>query len=430
MERSRIMANWILFGAQWGDEGKGKIVDMLASELDYVARYQGGNNAGHTVIVGEEKHVLHIIPSGILHPHVKCVIGNGVVLDPEVFLKEIDALEQKKIDASPKRISISYATHLIMDYHKQLDQAREGALDEKIGTTGRGIGPAYEDKKARIGIRVGDLLNQDTLKKKIEIALKEKNTLFKNLYNTSTFSVDEVFQKLQALAPRILPYLDDTTGILQEAIKAKKAVLFEGAQGSMLDIDHGTYPFVTSSNTIADNAAIGTGIPNCLIDKRLAVVKAYTTRVGSGPFPTELNDEVGKRIQKIGVEFGATTGRTRRCGWLDAVMLRETARLCAPTDLAITKLDVLTGLDEICICKGYEYKGKVLDYPPQMPNALDEVKPIYESFPGWEEDISEVLKFEDLPKNAQNYVHKIEEIMNARASIVSVGPDRDQTMQR
>ncbi len=424
------MANWILFGAQWGDEGKGKIVDMLASELDYVARYQGGNNAGHTVIVGEEKHVLHIIPSGILHPHAKCVIGNGVVLDPEVFLKEIDALEQKKIDASPKRISISYATHLIMDYHKQLDQAREGALDEKIGTTGRGIGPAYEDKKARVGIRVGDLLNQDTLKKKIEIALKEKNTLFKNLYNASTFSVDEVFQKLQSLAPRILPYLDDTTGILQEAIKAKKAVLFEGAQGSMLDIDHGTYPFVTSSNTIADNAAVGTGVPNCLIDKRLAVVKAYTTRVGSGPFPTELNDEVGQRIQKIGVEFGATTGRTRRCGWLDAVMLRETARLCAPTDLAITKLDVLTGLDEICICKGYEYKGKVLDYPPQMPNALDEVKPIYESFPGWEEDISEVLKFEDLPKNAQNYVHKIEEIMNAKASIVSVGPDRDQTMQR
>ncbi len=424
------MANWILFGAQWGDEGKGKIVDMLASELDYVARYQGGNNAGHTVIVGEEKHVLHIIPSGILHKHAKCVIGNGVVLDPEVFLKEIDALEQKKIDASPKRISISYGTHLIMDYHKQLDQAREGSLDEKIGTTGRGIGPAYEDKKARIGIRVGDLLNADVIKKKIEIALKEKNTLFTNLYNASAFSVDEVFQKLQSLAPRILPYLDDTTSILQEAIKAKKSVLFEGAQGAMLDIDHGTYPFVTSSNTIADNAAVGTGVPNCLIDKRLAVVKAYTTRVGSGPFPTELNDEIGQRIQTIGVEFGATTGRTRRCGWLDAVMLRESARLCAPTDLAITKLDVLTGLDEICICKGYEYKGKVLDYPPQMPNALDEVKPIYESFPGWSEDISEVLKFEDLPKNAQNYVHKIEEIMNAKASIVSVGPDRDQTMQR
>ncbi len=424
------MANWILFGAQWGDEGKGKIVDMLASELDYVARYQGGNNAGHTVIVGEEKHILHIIPSGILHPHAKCVIGNGVVLDPEVFLKEVDALKQKNISAGPERISISYGAHIIMDYHKQLDQAREGSLDEKIGTTGRGIGPAYEDKKARIGIRAGDFLNLDALKKKIEIALKEKNTLFVNLYNKPAFNVEEVFAKIKELSTAIIPYLADTNGILQDAIKGKKSVLFEGAQGAMLDIDHGTYPFVTSSNTVADNAAVGTGVPNTMIEKRLAVVKAYSTRVGSGPFPTELEDEVGKRIQKIGAEFGATTGRTRRCGWLDAVMLRETARLCTPTDLAITKLDVLTGLDEICICMGYEYNGKVVDYPPQVPNALDTVKPIYEKFAGWNEDISEVLKFEDLPKNAQNYVHKIEEIMNAKASIVSVGPDRDQTMQR
>ncbi len=423
------MANYILFGAQWGDEGKGKIVDMLSHELDYVARYQGGNNAGHTVIVGDEKHILHIIPSGILHDNTKCIIGNGVVLDPFVFLNEITQLTKRGIDASAKRIQISYNTHIIMEYHKILDIAREGKLaDTKIGTTGRGIGPCYEDKKARIGIRAGDLLDLSIVRKKIDNALTEKNVLIESLYGGKALDAQEIFDKLSEIVPTLLPYLDDTNSILQDAVKAGKSILFEGAQGIMLDIDHGTYPYVTSSNTVSDNASIGTGVPSCFVDKRLAVVKAYTTRVGSGPFPTELNDETGSHLQKIGHEFGATTGRTRRCGWLDAVVLRETARLCSPTDIALTKLDVLTGLDELKIAVKYRYEGKEMLYPPQIPNAMEKAEPIYETWDGWKEDISQCKKFEELPKNTQNYVKRIAELMNAKITLVSVGPDRDQTI--
>ncbi len=424
------MANYTLFGAQWGDEGKGKIVDMLSSEMDYVARYQGGNNAGHTVIVGDEKHVLHVIPSGILHADTKCVIGNGVVLDPEVFLNEVNALNQRGIDASPARIRISHGAHLIMEYHQKLDIAREGrSAENKIGTTGRGIGPCYEDKKARIGIRAGDLLEMNIVQRKIENALREKNALFQALYDVEPLDADKVFADLAKLVPNLLPYLDDTTGVLLDAIKEGKSVLFEGAQGVMLDIDHGTYPYVTSSNTISDNAAVGTGIPNSHIDKRLAVVKAYSTRVGSGPFPTELDGPIGMHLQKVGGEVGATTGRTRRCGWLDAVILRETARFCDPTDIALTKLDVLTGLDEIQICVEYKYQGKAWKYAPQTPNALARAVPVYETWPGWKEDITACKTFDELPENAQKYVRRIEELMESKVSLVSVGPERDQTIR-
>ncbi len=423
------MANYILFGAQWGDEGKGKIVDMLSNDLDYVVRYQGGNNAGHTVIVGEEKHILHIIPSGILHDGTKCIIGNGVVLDLEVFLQEVDTLTARGIDASPDRIRISFGSHLILDYHKELDKAREETAEDKIGTTGRGIGPCYEDKKARVGIRAGDLFDMEIVCKKIEYALQEKNILLENLYNTKPIKVDDIFKKLVKIAPRIIPYLTDTAELVHSALKAKRSLLFEGAQGVMLDIDHGTYPFVTSSNTIADNAGIGTGVSNSLIENRLAVVKAYTTRVGSGPFPTELDDEIGKRLQTIGDEFGATTGRTRRCGWLDVVILRETARLCNPTDIALTKLDVLTGLEEIKICTHYHYNGQDWQYMPQMPNAFAHMKPVYEVLPGWTEDISKCRSFEELPENAQNYIRKIELLTQIKITIVSVGPKREETFK-
>ncbi len=423
------MANYTLFGAQWGDEGKGKIVDLLSSQLDYVVRYQGGNNAGHTVIVGDEKHVLHAIPSGILHPDTKCVIGNGVVLDPEVFLHEVNTLTKRGIDAGPERIRISHGTHLIMEYHKLLDIAREGmSAENKIGTTGKGIGPCYEDKKARVGIRAGDLLEMNMVLRKIENALREKNALFQALYDIKPLEADEVFAALSKLVPNILPYLDDTVSVLRDAIDSGKSVLFEGAQGVMLDIDHGTYPYVTSSNTISDNAAVGTGIPNSLIEKKLAVVKAYSTRVGSGPFPTELDGPMGIHLQKVGNEVGATTGRTRRCGWLDAVTLRESARLCNPTDIALTKLDVLTGLEEIKVCTSYSYQGKNWTYPPQTPNALARAIPQYETFPGWNEDITQCKTFDELPENVKNYIKKIEEITSAKVSIVSVGPERDQTI--
>ncbi len=426
------MSNMTVFGGQWGDEGKGKIVDLLSSEVDFIVRYQGGNNAGHTVIVDGKQHILHIIPSGILHAGKICVIGNGVVLDMEVFLQELDSLATKNIDISPSRLVISPKAHIIMPYHKAIDLARESLLNDKtkIGTTGRGIGPCYEDKMARTGIRVSDLSDPKLLRSKIEVALREKNILFKNLYMMEALSVDEVYNKIMSLAPRILPYLQDVTSLLSNAFQTGKKALFEGAQGVMLDIDHGTYPFVTSSNTVSTNAAVGSGIPSSLITKHLAIVKAYTTRVGTGPFPTELHDDVGAYIQKKGGEFGATTGRTRRCGWFDACVLRETSRLCATTGMALTKLDVLGGLDEIKIAVAYEYNGEKIDFPPQISNALDQVSPIYESMPGWNEDISNCKNWEDLPLNARNYVNKIEELIGVRAEFVSVGPDRNQTIRR
>lgn len=426
------MANMTVFGAQWGDEGKGKIVDLLGSEVACVVRYQGGNNAGHTVIVNGEKHVLHVIPSGILHDGTLCIIGNGVVLDPFVFLEELASLKAKHIDTSPKRLFVSPKTQLIMPYHKALDAARESmkSADGKIGTTGRGIGPCYEDKMARIGVRAGDLKDKELVRRKIETALIEKNALFKNLYHIEEMDTDKVYQEVMAIAEELVPYIQDTTAIFYELQKQGKSCLFEGAQGVMLDIDHGTYPFVTSSNTICSNASVGAGVPAEYIKEHIAIVKAYTTRVGTGPFPTELFDETGRYLQQKGGEFGATTGRTRRCGWFDACVLRECYRICKPTTFALTKLDVLGGLDEIKICVGYVLNGEKLETPPSSAFEYANVEPIYESMAGWKEDISSCLTFEDLPENAKKYVARLEELIGVKAGFVSVGPDRNQTIRR
>jgi len=423
------MSNMTIVGAQWGDEGKGKIVDLLTSEVDMVVRFQGGNNAGHTVIVDGKKYVLHVVPSGILHPGKMCIIGNGVVLDPAGFFEEIDALAALGLDVSPERLKISYKTHLIMPYHRAIDGAREGKAKNKIGTTGRGIGPCYEDKKSRVGVRAGDLTDPEVLKAKIEKALEEKNVLFTQLYGMEALDPEKVFSDLMALAPRLVPYLADASSLIMDANAAGQNIMFEGAQGVMLDIDHGTYPFVTSSNVVCDNASIGSGVNAGLIDQRIAIVKAYTTRVGAGPFPTELFDETGDFLRSQGGEFGATTGRPRRCGWLDLVVLREMVRLCDPTTMALTKLDVLTGLKELKVCVAYEYEGKVMQYPPQTPRGLDNVKPVFEVLPGWEEDLTACTSWEQLPENCRRYVERIEDILGVKAGFISVGPDRNQTFK-
>ena len=423
------MSNMTIVGAQWGDEGKGKIVDLLTSEVDMVVRFQGGNNAGHTVIVDGKKYVLHVVPSGILHPGKMCIIGNGVVLDPAGFFEEIDALAALGLDVSPERLKISYKTHLIMPYHRAIDGAREGKAKNKIGTTGRGIGPCYEDKKSRVGVRAGDLTDPEVLKAKIEKALEEKNVLFTQLYGMEALDPEKVFNDLMALAPRLVPYQADASSLIMEANAAGQNIMFEGAQGVMLDIDHGTYPFVTSSNVVCDNASIGSGVNAGLIDQRIAIVKAYTTRVGAGPFPTELFDETGDFLRSQGGEFGATTGRPRRCGWLDLVVLREMVRLCDPTTMALTKLDVLTGLKELKVCVAYEYEGKVMQYPPQTPRGLDNVKPVFEVLPGWEEDLTACTSWEQLPENCRRYVERIEDILGVKAGFISVGPDRNQTFK-
>ena len=384
------MSNVVIVGVQWGDEGKGKFVDLLAQEIDYVVRFQGGNNAGHTVIVDGKKAALHLVPSGILHEGKICLIGNGVVLDPVVFVEELDTLIGQGVDVSPNRLKISSKTHLIMPYHKVLDKARENKLEkgQKIGTTGRGIGPCYEDKVGRVGVRASDLADPDLLKAKIAAALKEKNVLFTALYGIDALAVDAVFDEVMAVAPRIIPHLTDVSSELEQAWNEGKSVLFEGAQGIHLDIDHGTYPFVTSSNTVSGNAAAGSGVGPNKLDRIIGILKAYTTRVGEGPFPTELNDATGELLRTSGGEFGVTTGRPRRCGWQDIPVLRESARLNGLTDVALTKLDVLSGFDTIQICVAYEYKGKRMDYPPQEQGALDLVNPVYESMPGWKEDIT------------------------------------------
>ena len=423
------MSNMTIVGAQWGDEGKGKIVDLLTSEVDMVVRFQGGNNAGHTVIVDGKKYVLHVVPSGILHPGKMCIIGNGVVLDPASFFEELDALAALGLDVSPERLKISYKTHLIMPYHRAIDAAREGKAKNKIGTTGRGIGPCYEDKKSRVGVRAGDLTDPEVLKAKIYKAREEKNVLFTQLYGVEALDPEKVFEDLMALAPRLVPYLADASSLIMEANAAGQNIMFEGAQGVMLDIDHGTYPFVTSSNVVCDNASIGSGVNAGLVDERIAIVKAYTTRVGAGPFPTELFDETGDFLRSQGGEFGATTGRPRRCGWLDLVVLREMVRLCDPTTMALTKLDVLTGLKDLKVCVAYEYEGKVMQYPPQTPRGLDNVKPVFEVLPGWEEDLTGCTSWEQLPENCRKYVERIEEILGVKAGFISVGPDRNQTFK-
>ncbi|MCA1743913.1 MAG: adenylosuccinate synthase [Desulfonatronovibrio sp.] len=424
------MSNMIVFGTQWGDEGKGKIVDILTEEADMIVRFQGGNNAGHTLVTGNKKFILHLIPSGILHSSKICLIGNGVVLDPEVFCIEIDKLGESGINITPERLLISKKTHLIMPYHKELDQAREMAKSgkDKIGTTGRGIGPCYEDKMARTGIRAGDLQNLDLVWEKINKALVEKNSLLEKLYNQKPVDPVKVFDQIKLLAQRLVPFLSDVSQKIQEAGNNGQTVLFEGAQGVQLDIDHGTYPFVTSSNTVTGNASAGSGYFYDM-KKVIGVVKAYTTRVGQGPFPTELNNEQGEHMQNMGAEFGSTTGRRRRCGWIDLVVLREAVRLCGPTEIALTKLDVLSGLETIRVCTGYEYQGKIVQHPPQEENAMASVNPVYEDFPGWTEEISKITSWDEMPENARKYVQLIEKYLNVKISIISVGPDRDQTIR-
>ncbi|MDH4226647.1 MAG: adenylosuccinate synthase [Deltaproteobacteria bacterium] len=422
--------NVVIIGAQWGDEGKGKIVDILSEKADVVVRYHGGNNAGHTVIVNGEKTILHLIPSGILHKGKKCVIANGVVVDPEVLLKEIDNLKAKgRFNADD--LLISKDAHVIMPYHKKLDAAKERLRgSSKIGTTGRGIGPAYEDKVSRCGIRVGDLLNESEFKAKLEANLKEKNQYFKTLLNESGFSTDDIFGAYVEFGRKLKPFIIDASVYINNRIREKKAVLFEGAQGTLLDVDFGTYPFVTSSNTIAGEAAVGSGIGPTLIDKVVGVAKAYATRVGEGPFPTELFEKDGDNLREQGGEYGSTTGRPRRCGWFDAVAVRYAARLNGLSGLIITKMDVLDNIAEIKICTGYKYKNTVLTEFPSEPHILKDCTPVYESFKGWMAPTHGVKDFARLPNLAKQYIKAIEKVTGVPVIIVSVGAERNSVIFR
>ncbi len=424
------MSNIVIVGTQWGDEGKGKMVDLLSEHADYVVRFQGGNNAGHTMVVKGKKIISHLVPSGILQKK-KCFIGNGVVVDPVVLLDEIDYLTENKIDVSPAMLKISNRAHMIMPYHRHVDEARELKKgDKKIGTTGRGIGPCYEDKATRRGIRFADFLEPDLFKDKVRTILEEKNFYFKNYFNTTTIDPEEVIELYLKLGDRLIPYIDDVSLALAGGMNEGKKILFEGAQGSHLDIDHGTYPFVTSSNTVAGNASCGAGVGPGSLNEIFGIVKAYTTRVGGGPFPTELFDETGDRLQEKGAEFGATTGRRRRCGWLDSIVLKSAARLNGLTGLIITKLDVLDGLDELKICTGYEYQGNIItDFPPSI-KILEDCTPVYETYPGWSENISGIRNYDDLPENTKKYLKRLEEISGVGIKIVSVGPEREATIIR
>ncbi|MBW2130427.1 MAG: adenylosuccinate synthase [Deltaproteobacteria bacterium] len=423
------MSNVVVVGTQWGDEGKGKVVDMLASRADVVVRFQGGNNAGHTLVVNGEQTICHLVPSGILHDGKRCLIGNGVVVDPEVLIHEIETLKGKGVRVGPENLALSEKAHLIMPYHKALDLAREAAKGKKkIGTTGRGIGPCYEDKAARTGIRAVDLLETDTLEEKIRSNLVEKNFILKEHLGAETLDFQSIFERYTAMAEILGPYLTDVSVEIDRETKAGKRILFEGAQGTHLDIDHGTYPFVTSSNPVSGAACVGAGVGPDKLHHVLGILKAYTTRVGSGPFPTELTDEIGDYIQEKGAEFGATTGRRRRCGWLDLVMARDSARLNGLTSLGITKLDVLTGLEKLRICVAYDCRGERLDSRPANLRKLAQCVPVYEELPGWQEDISSARTFDRLPEPTRNYLKRIEEITGVPLSIVSVGPGRDQTI--
>ncbi|MFC9325900.1 adenylosuccinate synthase [Kitasatospora sp. NPDC057015] len=418
----------VLVGAQWGDEGKGKATDLLGGSVDYVVRYQGGNNAGHTVVIGDQKYALHLLPSGILSPNVTPVIGNGVVIDPGVLLSELSGLNERGIDTS--KLLISGNAHLITPYHRTLDKVTERFLGKRrIGTTGRGIGPTYADKINRVGIRVQDLFDESILQQKVEAALHDKNQLLVKLYNRRAIPADLVVQEYLGYADKLRPYLADTTLVLDEALKANKVVLLEGGQGTLLDVDHGTYPFVTSSNPTAGGACTGAGIGPTKIDRVIGILKAYTTRVGSGPFPTELLDADGDALRRIGGERGVTTGRDRRCGWFDAVIARYATRVNGLTDFFLTKLDVLTGWEEIPVCVAYEIDGRRVEELPYNQSDFHHAKPIYENLPGWTEDISKAQTFADLPKNAQAYVKALEEMSGAPISAIGVGPGRTETIQ-
>jgi adenylosuccinate synthase len=423
------LPNVVVVGTQWGDEGKGKLVDLLSEQAQMVVRYQGGNNAGHTLVVGGEKFIFHLIPSGILHPGTICCIGNGVVLDPEVFLGEIERLQSRGVKVGPENLRVSERTQVIMPYHQRLDLARERAKGEgKIGTTGRGIGPCYEDKVARRGIRVADLVDPQLLTAKLKETLPEKNFLLEKFLGDKPFTFEEIFEPYQKLGQRLKPLMANVSVLLQQAGRNGHNILFEGAQGTHLDIDHGTYPFVTSSNPVAGGAATGTGIGPGALHRVLGIVKAYTTRVGSGPFPTECLDKIGDHMVEVGAEFGSTTGRRRRCGWLDLVVLKEAVRLNGLTGLAITKLDVLSALDPVRICVAYEVDGARREVMPPTLAELERCKPVFEDLPGWSEDLRGVRRLEDLPANTRNYLKRLEELAGVPIQLVSVGPDREETI--
>ena len=420
----------VLIGAQWGDEGKGKATDLLGGEFGWVVRYQGGNNAGHTVVTPDgQDFALKLIPSGILSPGVKNVIGNGVVVNPEALIEEKAGLERRGVDTSG--LLISADAHLIMPYHVAIDRVTERYLGKaKIGTTGRGIGPAYQDKVARVGVRAADLLDEKILHQKVEAALELKNQILVKVYNRRALDfqevVDTVLEQSKVFADKIV----DTRLLLNEALERGETILLEGSQGTLLDVDHGTYPFVTSSNPTAGGAAVGSGIGPTRIDRVIGILKAYTTRVGSGPFPTELHDEMGERLRKVGGEIGVNTGRQRRCGWFDAVIGRYAARVNGITDFFLTKLDVLSGLDTVPICVGYEVDGRRIDEMPMTQTDLHHAVPVYEEMPGWFEDLSACRDFDDLPAAARDYVHRLEGLVGAPVSAIGVGPGRDQTITR
>ncbi len=417
----------VIIGAQWGDEGKGRATDLLGSRVDYVVKFNGGNNAGHTVVVGDEKYALHLLPSGILTPGVVPVIGNGVVVDIEVLFHELDALAARGVDVSKLRVSAN--AHVITHYHRTIDKVTERFLGKRqIGTTGRGIGPTYADKINRVGIRIQDLFDENILRQKVEAALDAKNHMLVKIYNRRAISAEEIVESLLSYVERLRPMVGDASLELNAALDAGKTVLFEAGQATMLDIDHGTYPFVTSSSATSGGAATGSGVAPNRLERIIAVVKAYTTRVGAGPFPTELNDESGEYLRAKGFEFGTTTGRPRRCGWYDAPIARYTARINGVTDFVLTKLDVLSGLATIPVCVAYDVDGVRHDEVPVSQSDFHHATPIYEEFPGWQEEITGCRRFEDLPKNAQDYVTAIERMSGARISAIGVGPEREQVV--
>jgi adenylosuccinate synthase len=418
----------VLLGAQWGDEGKGKATDLLGGSVDYVVRYQGGNNAGHTVVVGDQKYALHLLPSGILSPGCVPVIGNGVVVDPSVLLSELSGLNERGVDTS--KLLISGNAHLITPYHQTIDKVTERFLgSRKIGTTGRGIGPAYADKINRVGIRVQDLFDESILQQKVDAALQDKNQILVKIFNRRAISTDQVVEEYLGYADQLKDFVADTTLVLNKALDEGKVVLMEGGQGTLLDVDHGTYPFVTSSNPTSGGACTGSGVGPTRITRVIGILKAYTTRVGSGPFPTELLDEDGDKLRTIGREFGVTTGRDRRCGWFDAVIARYATRVNGITDFFLTKLDILTGWERIPVCVAYEIDGRRVDELPYNQSDFHHAKPIYEFLPGWSEDITKATTFADLPKNAQAYVKALEEMSGAQISAIGVGPGRTETIE-
>ncbi|WP_313366157.1 adenylosuccinate synthase [Microbacterium sp.] len=423
------MPGIVIVGVQWGDEGKGKATDLLGERTDWVVKFNGGNNAGHTVVIGDEKYALHLLPSGILSPGVNAVIGNGVVVDLAVLFQELDALEARGVDTS--RLKVSANAHIITAYHRTLDKVTERFLGKRrIGTTGRGIGPAYADKINRVGIRAQDLFDENILRQKVEGALDQKNHLLVKMFNRRSITVDEIVDDLLSYTERLRPLVADTGHLVDEALTRGEVVVFEAGQATMLDIDHGTYPFVTSSTATAAGAASGSGVGPNRLDRIVGIVKAYTTRVGSGPFPTELEDEMGEWLRKTGFEYGTTTGRDRRTGWYDAPITRYATRVNGITDLVLTKLDVLTGLEQIPVCVAYDVDGTRFDEVPVNQTDFHHAKPIYEYFPGWSEDISTARTFDDLPQTAKDYVLTLERMSNTRISVIGVGPARDQVIVR